>query len=335
MAVEKDKVVKLAVDAIQNKVKIPDQFSKNDTSDVLREAFIEANGGSTKITHKTFRKNPELFEIIETIIPYITVEGLQGNEFFMNKVDYRNLALGDDEEFWTEDQSLFLVADAAQGTQAIRRQRLNVGTKVTIDKTLKVIKVYEELNRLLAGRVDFNMFVDRLGKSMTNEVYNDVYTAFNGISSSTSGMSATYYKSGTFAEDTLLELIDHVEAGTGMTAQLIGTRSALRKITTAVVSDEAKSSMYNIGYYGKFNGTDMLVAKQRHTIGTDTFILDDSKVYVVAGEDKFIKLVDEGEGLLVDGDVLNKPDMTKEYLYGQMYGVGLIINQKLGVFDIS
>ena len=332
---DKANVIKLAVDAIQNKVKVPDKFSANDTSEVLRQAFIDANGGSNKITHKTFRNHPELFEIIETIIPNIIVEGLKGDEFFMNLVDYRNLALGDDEEFWTEDNSLFLVADAAHGTQGIRRQRLNAGEKTTLTKTLKVIKVYEEINRLLAGRVDFNTFVNRIGKSMLDKQYNDIFTVLNGITVSTAGMSATYYQSGSFAESTLVTMIDHVEAATGNIAQIVGARSALRKITSAVIAEVAKADMYNDGFYGKFNGTSMIVAKQRHAIGAETFVLDDSKVYILASEDKPIKVVDVGEGLLVDGDPMAKADLTKEYLYGQLTGTGLLISGKFGVYDIS
>jgi hypothetical protein len=328
-----NEVIKLALDTIQGR--LPNQYSVQDAGETLRQEFIKANGGSPKITIKSFRDHPELFQIIEVIIPTMIDEGLKGDEFFMNYVDYRNLALGDDEDFWTEDRSLFLVADVAEGTQAIRRQRLNVGQKVNIPKSLKVIKVYEELNRLLSGRVDFNTFVDRVEKSMRAQIYDDIYNAFNGISTSTAGMTSDYYKTGSYAEDTLITLVDHVEAANNAMASIIGTRSALRKITTAVVSDEAKSDMYNFGYYGKFNGTPMFVAKQRHRIGTDTFVLDDSKIYVVASNDKFIKHVNEGEGLFVDSDVLKNQDLTKEYLYGQRNGTGILLSSRLGICDLA
>lgn len=326
-----DKVVKLALDAIHNKV--AGNFSADQTSETLREAFIEANGGSTKIGMKTFRDHPELYQIVEAIIPAIAQEGFKGDEFFMNLVDYRNLALGDDIDFWAEDNSLFVVSDAAHGTQGIRRQRLDVGTKVDVTTQLKVIKVYEELNRLLSGRVDFNTFVDKVGKSMVASVNSDIYTALSGITSSTTGLNSTYVKSGTFAEDDLLGIIDHVEASTGMTAQIVGTRTALRKITSAVVSDEAKSDMYALGYYGKFNGTPLIVAKQRHAVGTDTFLLSDSIVWVIASNDKPIKVVDVGEGLMVDSDA--KSDFTKEFLYGQQIGTAVLASAKMGVYTIS
>lgn len=329
----KEDVIRLAVDAIRGKV--PSTYTADQTSETLRKAFIDANDGSDKFDIKSFRRHPELYDIIETIVPVIIEEGLRGDEFFAQFVEDRNLALGDDEEFWTEDNSLFIVASAAHGTQGIRRQRLDIGQKVTIPRTLKIVKVYEEFNRLLAGRVDFNTFVDRVAKSFMNATYNDIYNIFNAISASTAGMNSTYYKTGSYSESTLIDLVDHVEAANTAVASIIGTRSALRKVTTAIVADEAKSDMYNFGYYGKFNGTAMFVAKQRHVAGTDTFVLDDSKVYVVANDDRFIKHVNAGEGILVDGNPLDRADLTKEYLYAQETGVGIVLRGRIGVYDLS
>lgn len=330
---DKLEIIQIAKDAIEKKV--PNTYDAHKTSDSLRQAFVEANGGSAKIDHKTFRRHPELYDIVEEIVPSIIHEGLTSDAFFLNYVDYRNEALGDDTDFWTPDDSLFVVSDAAHGTQGIRRQRLGGSTKVNITKTLEVIKVYEELNRLLSGRVDFNTFVDRVGKSYLNHVYNSIFTAFNGITVSTSGFNSTYYVSGTFAEETFVTLIGHVEAACGAPATILGTKAALRKVTTAVVSDAAKDSMNAVGHYGVFNGNAMISAKQAHTVGTDTFILDDTKLYVIANNDKFIKHVTRGEGLLIEGEATATADLTKEFLFGQESGTGLIISGRMGIFDIS
>lgn len=329
---DKTNLVKLTLDTIHNRV---EKYSREDATASLRQMIIDANGGSDKITHRSFQLHPELYEIIETILPVIVQEGFTSDSFFMNFVDYRNLALGDEEYFWTEDNSLFLVSEMAAGNMSVRRQRLNAGSSTTIARSLKGVKIYEELNRLTSGRVDFSVFVDRLSKSFNNRVYTDIYAAFNGIASGTAGMGATYYKSGSFSEDTLITLIDHVEAAMGGTAKIVGTRSALRKITSAVIGDQAKADMYNLGHYGKFNGSDMFVAKQKHAYGTSNFLLSDSKVYVVAGDDKFIKMVDEGVGILHDGNPMDNADMTKEYFYGQAYGAGILLSGKLGVYAIS
>ena len=70
--------------------------------------------------------------------------------------------------------------------------------------------------------------------------------AFSGLSASTPGLDTTYVVSGTYKEEKLLELVAHVEAATGMTARIIGTKPALRKVTSAVMADAAKDSYYNV-----------------------------------------------------------------------------------------
>ena len=75
---EMNNVVKLALDAIHGRIQ--GNFSKEDASETLRKAFIEANGGSTTINIKTFHRGNQLFDIIEELLPVIIQEGLQGDE---------------------------------------------------------------------------------------------------------------------------------------------------------------------------------------------------------------------------------------------------------------
>ena len=326
-------VVKLALDAIANKVS--GNFSASETSEALRNAMIELNGGSDKINYKTFHRGNALYDFIEEILPKVAEEGLKGDEFFMNMVDYKNMAEGDAPEFVSEDNSDLVVANVGNGTQSVRRQRLTGGESFTMPTQPRAIKVYEEMRRVLSGRVDFNTFVGKVGSSFAKEMRNDIYKVFNSISAATKGLSETYVINGSFDEAKLLALIEHVEASTGKAATIMGTRAALRKVTTAVLSHEAESDLYNIGFYGKFNGTPMVRVKQIHKPGTEEFLLDDSKLYIIAAEDKPIKVVNEGEGLLITGDPINNADLTYEHLYVQSYGVGLILNEKLGIYTIA
>ena len=168
---EKNDIVKLALDTMRGTV--GGNFSNESASEVLRKAFIELNGGSDKITAKTFRDHPQLFQIIEEIMPAVIEEGLRGDELVFNLVDYRNIAEGDENMFWTEDNSDFIVAKIADGSTSIRRQRLNIGQNVTVPTQMRAIKVYEELNRLMAGRISFNTLTDRLSRSFTRNMYAD------------------------------------------------------------------------------------------------------------------------------------------------------------------
>ena len=326
-------IMKLALDTMHGRVQ--GDFSAFDKSESIREALIEANGGSTTINFKTFHRGNAVFDFIEELIPYIVEEGLKGDEFFFDMVDYRNVAEGDAIEFVSEDNSEFIVAEIANGTQAMRRQRLDAGEATTVKTHVYGVKVYEELRRLMAGRVDFNTFIDKVSKAIIKAQRDAVFTAFNGISAATAGLNDTYVVSGTFNEEALLELVEHVEARTGMTARIVGTKSALRKVKTAEVCDEAKSDMYNIGYYGRFYSTEMVAMKQVHKTGSDEFMLDNSKLYVIASGDRPIKFVNEGEGMIINGDPYSNQDLTQEYTYIQSWGIAVMFNSVMGIYTIT
>lgn len=75
--------------------------------------------------------------------------------------------------------------------------------------------------------------------------------------------------------------------------------------------------------------------KQAHKPGTNTFALNDNKVWVVAADDKPIKVVNNGDGLLIEHNETENADLTREYVYGQAIAVGVAVAAKLGVATLS
>ena len=332
-------IVKLALDlnrGVQTFNYDEKTYTASEAVDVLRQALISANGGSTKIDRKSLRRNKaEIYEIIEQLTDAIIHEGLQGNEFWMNYVDYVNVGLGDRNEFITKDNTLFIVSEIADGIATPRRQRIGKSSSVTVTTTLHAIRMYDEYTRFMAGRIDWNDLVDRVAKSFVVEFWNDIYTAFNGITANTVGLSETYIKTGTYSDESLLDLIQHVEAAMGESAVIIGTKKALAKCEGAHLCEEAKTNMFKNGYFGMFNGTPMVALKQIHAPGTDDFMLDDNTLYVVAGGEKFIKFVEEGEVYIDDRDVTRYNDKTIEYFMEKRWGVAIMISGKIGKFTFA
>ena len=67
-------------------------------------------------------------------------------------------------------------------------------------------QIYEELNRVLSGRIDFNEMIDRVNRSYIQKTRNDILNVWNGISEADLG--TTYYPTrGTYDEDKLMDLI--------------------------------------------------------------------------------------------------------------------------------
>lgn len=335
---EMNDIVKLAVDAYRGRV---EKYSENQSMDVLRQALVEANGGSTVLDYKKIRDGEckGLFTLIETILSRTVVEGLQGDEFFNAMVDFRNVAEGDKNLFVIEDDNLFVVAEAADGTQGIRRQRLGGRTETSIPTSLKVVKIYEELNRVLSGRVDFNHFINKVAESFRQHLLNDVYTLWTGATASQMGGEIYYPEAGAYDEDELLDLITHVEAAAGgKPATIVGTKKALRNLMDAIVSDGAKEDLYNMGYIGKFYGTAVVAVPQRHKVGSTNFVMDDSVLTIIACDERPIKCVYEGNPIVLMGDPLQNADFTQEYLYGEKYGMGIVLaggNAGIGRYEIA
>lgn len=327
-----EKLIKLAIDAHNGK--LSGDYSIADSQEVLRKALVEANNGKTTMSWKDIRdgKCNGLFSIIEVLVNRISEEGLKGDELFMNMIEDRNLALGDSNIFHVEKDCLFTVANLSEGNQSVRRQRLEAGQDITIGTSVNAIKVYEELNRVLSGRVDFNKFVDMVSRSFINDELNKAYAAFAGM---IKGLDSTYSQTGSYDEDKLLELIDHVEAATGETAAIYGTRKALRKIKTAEMSDTAKEDIYSMGYIGQLAGTPLIRMKQRHEIGSTKFILNDSTIYVIAGASKPIKRVTEGEVTMLLGNPMDNADMSQEFLMLNRTGIGVVMDRDYGTYKFS
>ena len=337
MADKKD-IVKLAVDAYHGNV---EKYSARQANEALRQALIEANGGSTVLDYKAVRsgKCSEVFDLVEEILNATIEEGLTGNEFWNAMVDYRNVAQGDKNLFVVKDANLFVVSEIAQGTQGIRRQRLAGEEAVSIPTAVKAVRIYEELNRVLSGRVDFNDMINKVAESFKQQLLNDIYAAWSGITADQLGGVVYFPAAGTYDEDTLLDLIAHVEAAAGgKTATIVGTKKALRNLKESIQSDGAKEELHEMGFYGYFYGTPCVAVPQRHKLGTTDFIMPDDCLTIIAGDQHPIKVVREGNPIMLLGDPMLNGDFTQEYFYAEQYGVGVVVagdNAGFGRYEMT
>lgn len=326
-------LVQIAIDAYKGHV--AGNYSVDDSMNALREALVELNGGSTKLDYKAIRdgKCNGVFALVEEIITKTVIEGLADTCPLFDFVEFRNLALGDSNVFEIRDDGLFVIADIAEGTQGIRRQRVTGGEEVPVKTQLKGVKIYEELNRVLAGRIDFNELIDRVAKSFNAKINTDMYNAVVG---GFNGLVSPYKDAGAFDETKLAEIIDHVEAATGKTAVILGSKQAVRKITgvTGADANSAKEDLYNLGYFGKFHTTPIIAMNNAHKVGGTEFVLGND-LYIIAGDDKFVKLVHEGDTLIINGNPIDNADLSMEYLMAQRYGLATVFSEQFGVYQLA
>ena len=103
---------RLLVDAAKHEVK---EYSAKDANAKIVEKFRAALGVSKEDkpqqVKRAIRANRELvFTIIEETIEEVLVSGWMENPFFMQFVDSKNLAPGDENDFYVEDDSILSVS---------------------------------------------------------------------------------------------------------------------------------------------------------------------------------------------------------------------------------
>lgn len=328
-----NELVKLAIDAHNGSV---EKYSVRDAQDTLRQALIEANGGSTKMDIRAIRdgKCNGVFALVEEILKNTIPQGFEDNAFFNSLVEYRNYAEGDSPVFEIEDDTLFFVDEVAKGTQGIRRQRLAGLKEVTIPTTVKAIRIYEELSRILAGRADFNEMIDKVSASVQQKILAEVYALWANATATDLGGSVYFPAVGSYSETALLDIIEHVEAAAGgKGATIIGTKAALRNLMNGITApaEVAKEDMYNNGYLGKFYGAPVIAIPQRHELGGTNFLYDDKTITVLATGDKPIKFIYNGDPLILARDAANNMDLTQEYFLAEQWGSGIVMNANTGI----
>ena len=89
--------------------------SQSEANDVIRKACFEYLGLTKDSTDKQIKRalnserETQFFEVIEEIIDVQIAHGLSENEFFNQYVETKNIADGDRNEFWVDDEVLLTV----------------------------------------------------------------------------------------------------------------------------------------------------------------------------------------------------------------------------------
>lgn len=333
-----NELVRLALDAHNGTVQ---KYSVNEAQETLRQALIEANGGSTKLDYRALRdgKCTGVFSLVEEILRNTIPQGLEQNALFNALVEYHNIAEGDDMVFHVDSSDLFFVDPIAKGTQGIRRQRIADVKDVPVPMTVHGVRIYEELSRILAGRVDFNDLINKVDQSVQNQILNEVYAAW--MAATTELGDTAYYTAtaGSYSDADLLAMIQHVEAAAGgKQATLIGTKTALMPLATSGLAFEpVQNDLYNEGFIGRFYGAPTIAIPQRHKIGSTEFAYDNKTITIVAGDAKPIKFVQKGDPLIIPVDPSSNMDLTQEYFLAEEWGTAIAMagNSGIGRYEFS
>jgi hypothetical protein len=322
---------KLALDVYSGRMAV-DKYSKEDGENAIRNAITEACNGEWN--YYNFMDNRyKVFAVMSEVLSIAT--GTLLTNAFDTFVETRDTNLGDKPEFIVEDNSLFRVATISAGNNDLRRQKL-YGKKLPITTSKLGVKIYEELDMFLAGRVDFTKMINKVALSYQVEIGSRIYSA---IYDSYNSLVAPYQVNGTYSVEKMQDLIAHVQAGTGQAPVIYGTKKSLGKVLGAdpvLVSNERKNELASFGHYKDFQGTPMIELPQAHKPGTTNFVVDDSFLIVAPNGEKIVKLLLEGDAYIFENmEGSNRNDQQIEYEFARKIGIGVLQSNVYGIFRIG
>lgn len=302
--------------------------------DAFRNMIYEALGvkEGENISHYAWQKNKtEVFQILSTaidaVLPTILIDQ------FDSFADIRNVAAGDKPHFTIEDNSLFHVSMIASGTQDLQRQEL-LGGHFTVDTDWYGAAAYAEFEKLLVGQINFKSYVDRIALSFTNYIQTRTYEAF---AQSYDSVRAVRKAEGTFDEDKLIEIAQHIQAASGgRGVEVYGTLAGLRKVSKGTdKSGNMKDRMNKVGYLDTVAGLDLIALPQAYTAGTEEFAVDDNTLIILPKGEKIVSIVLEGESLVEEESGTNRNDMQREFKTMKKFGIRVASLSIYGMYKLG
>ena len=328
-------------------------ITAKDANEKIVSMFKQAIGLDEKANkieiRKAIRRNQSaLFAIIEEVVEDLLVSGWQNNEFFNEFCDIKNLALGDQNEFYVADDSILSVSRVADGHWDIDRQRLGAGRRFSVETATYGLGVYSEYERLLTGAEDFATFVNKLYEAVdrfVNEaIYESFLTAAEQLPGGATG-SGQWVKTGDLTaatKETFMTLIEDIQMATGHDVVIMGTKAALSKLEGMQdiqwVSEDMKVARNTTGRIGLFEGVRLVELKQGFKLNdTTNRLINDKQLFLMPmADNKFVKVVNEGDPEMKQtADMVSNQDQTYEYKYVFRMGVAIQIGLMFGVWNIA
>lgn len=330
---------------------IPKNEAEEKLRTVCQKVFGVTADSSKRELKRAYRDHGrEFFDIIEEVIDVVISNGFKENEFFQNFVDYRNLALGDAYEFYSEEEVILSIAKVGVSHHDYILQRLGKGETFTIPYARYGAAVGADINMYMIGREDWSALTNAIARAFSvkiqQEVYAQLLSAANSIPASIrSGFVGTGVL-GSATKDAFDAIISNVETANESTVVILGTKTALKKLNA--LSDinwraaSLKEDVSHSGRMGDYEGTTLMEIPQRFTSKTDlTPLIDNTKLWILPASqtDKFIKVVDVGETEIDEitekGEEHGRWDDIMKYEVQRSYGISTILGRYFGQWTIT
>lgn len=326
-------------------------ISKAEANDKIYNFSLEVLGITKDTPKKEMRRafrdhGREWFDIIEdTIDEYIAV-GFDGNEWFNDIVESKNIAYGDRQDFKAEKDVILAVAKMGESHHDHILQRIGRNAPISIPTARYGIKIGEDINKYITGQTSWAEMVEAIAKAFIKKIQALVYSEVTNLSSQ---LPSAVVGTGALSSTTKTAFDDIIEAvsaaNDGSDVIIMGTKTALKKITSLADvnwgSRGQRDSVAQTGTIGIYEGTRLVEIPQRfEDKALTTKLMSDKKlVFLAVGSgDKPIKFVDEGDTEITEvtdkGESDGRWDDLMSYEVQRRFGVGTVIGRILGEWTL-
>ena len=328
------------------------QISKKDANNAVRKILMEVCDitedelKSKKRRERAIKTHAnELFELIESDIDFKVETGFNESEWFNDFVDRRNIALGDDEEYWTKEKITLVVAEITGDMHDLTMQSLNEGTSHKLHTKNYGMKIGKDIDLILLGRIDFTELTDKISEAFMEKVQLLCFTAIYGAVEKIPNKTQ-FVKTGALAaatKESFDTLLEDVGTANGSDVVIMGTKTALKKLNALADVDwrsaSQKEAVAATGRLGSYEGTELIEIPQKFERNdvTKKLIPNDMLLIFPRTQDKFVLFTDKGETQITErgqqkGDLA---DDFQTYEVQREMGVGVEISNCFGAWKFN
>lgn len=333
------------------------KLTDREVNDRIRKVQFDILGIDYEHATKRERKramrdhSPELFDVLEEVIDIAVDKGQRESEFFNDFVESRNLALGDRNEFWTNDEVTLTVSQVSGDHHDMVLQRLGAGKRFSIPTSTYGVAVGGDIDLFLMGRKSWADYIDAVSKAFVVKMQNEVFAQ---VMENTDAIPAVFKKTMALSpatKDQFDQLIEDISTANGNSGVVImGTKVALKKLTKLADVDWAdegtKKDVTTTGRLGSYETTQLVELPQRFD-PNETFngselkrlVPQDALLILPTIDDKFVKLVDVGETTIDEvtekGEANGFMDDMQKYEVQREFGIGTRLGRYHGFVKIT
>lgn len=329
------------------------EVSKKEAEAAIRNmmfAVLEldpSNLDNKKLYKRAMKKNKNrLFEVIEDVVEDMLVQGWSNDPFFMQYVEMRNLADGDRNEFWAEEEVTLAVAEVSGDHHSILIQRLGEGQSYSVKTNTYGAAVGTDIRLFLAGRKDWSALINAIYKAFDKKIKDTVYAEVMNVGEKLP-VNSMFNKALPLDADHKEEfdklLSDVSAANDNCEVVVMGTATALKKIGKLTdiewVSNGMKEAMHEEGKLGFYEGVSLIEIPQRliKKGATLEHMIDSTKLLVMpVSMDKFVKMVNVGDAEILEiNEKGARMDDSMKFEYQESFGIGTQVGKYFGAVTIT